>query len=264
MEKMIMILLSEDKIRELVYKDKTKSYTYGLCRNDGTLYYVGVGIRNRVLRHVKEHELKQGSNRLKNNITMKEQSIGSVKFVLFLLHSDRNQCLKLERQIIEKFGRIIGNTGSLSNLTNGGEIAPTGIVLTDITRQRISAARLRDKENLSLKNKLWWQNLPEEEKNQKITKLVSNANNEKAREKIGKATKLRWSDPEYKRRLSEIQKESQKLNSEMMSSIIKNKWADPEFREKMLKARKEARERKLAALASSAERQTFANVDNLN
>jgi hypothetical protein len=257
MEK-VMRILTQSEIKSLIYKDKTKSYTYGLCRDDGTLYYVGVGIRSRALVHVSQHELLNGTNKLKTSITKKEIKNNSPKFVLFVIHKSREFCLDLEKKLISNFKRI-AEGGILSNLTDGGEIGPTGVIVSDETKKKLSSIRTSMRDIHSEKNKLWWNSLSDEEKQLKINKMRSGTNNDSARTKISKATSERWADPAYKKRLSQIQKESQKKNADVTRENMKLKWADPKYRAKMLEARKIAREKKLAEKAIQAERQSFAN-----
>lgn len=253
-----MRILTKSEVKSLIYKDKTKSYTYGLCRNDGTLYYIGVGIRSRILAHVSEYELLNGTNKLKTSITKKEIKNGSPKFVIFVIHKSRRFCLDLEKNLIAHFKRI-SEGGILSNLTDGGEIGPTGIVVSENTKKKLSAIRISMRDIHSEKNKAWWDSLSDEEKKIRIDRMRSGTNNESARNKISQASLERWSDPDYKNRLSEIQKQSQKKNAHITSESMKLKWADSDYRARMLEARKIAREKKLALKAIQAERQSFAN-----
>jgi hypothetical protein len=63
-----MLLLTKDKLNQILKQNRGKSYTYGLCRGSGDLFYVGVGIRQRVLNHTYEHELNRGGNKHKISI----------------------------------------------------------------------------------------------------------------------------------------------------------------------------------------------------
>jgi len=240
-----MLILNKEQLKRIIYKNKSKSYTYVLLRNDNTPYYVGVGIRNRVLQHESNNEIKTCKNRLKVNITQKEiKQFGHIRYAILLVHKDRNECLKVEENCISYFGRISNKTGILSNLTSGGEIGPTGMIVSEITRNKHKQNVLNNRELLSLKSKTWWDNLSVEEKTIRLNALQSNINI------AGRLTSERmlemWSDSDFKQSQIEKLRLAQQLRKEENSSIMKKKWADPVYREMMLGKRKEARAKKLA------------------
>lgn len=133
-----MLLLTKTKLNKILNKDVSKSYTYGLCRGSGELFYIGVGIRRRVFAHTYTSELTKSGNRLKTNITKKELEAGGLRYVLFCVNKDREVCLSLEKELIQHFGRLDLGTGSLANLTAGGEIGVTGVVVSQETREKLS------------------------------------------------------------------------------------------------------------------------------
>lgn len=206
-----MIQLVPAQVKRIIYKDKSKSYTYGLLRDDGTLFYVGVGIRNRVLQHTMPSNLVSDPNRLKVN-TIKQQT--KIKFVIFGVHADRSVCLTLEKKLIDKYGRIDTGTGILCNLTDGGEIGPTGVKVTEQTRGKLRAARALSQEHLSLKSREWWDGKTADEQQEQIARMRSKTQTPEAKKKRA---------DEHKR-----------------------KWADPVFREKMLESQRKARQNKLS------------------
>lgn len=236
-----MILLQNEQVKKIIYRDRRKYYTYGLCRQDGSIYYVGVGIRNRVFQHLMDYELEKSANRLKVNITNKAIENGGVYFVIFMVHRDREVCLGYEKRLVSYFGRIDKGTGCLANMTDGGENWPNGRVLSEENRRKLSERSRRLAGHLSVKTKQYWESLSEEEKNERLLRLRSSkADSDLLSLKLVE----RWSDPEYKTRLSEKQKVSQSLVAETHSANMREKWADPEFREYMLLRRKIAREKK--------------------
>lgn len=257
-----MLLLNKEQIRKIIYSDKTKSYTYGLCRNNGEIFYVGVGIRNRVLTHLGSHELSNCTNKLKVNTT-KKAMVDGIKFVVFIIHKDRQVCLDVEKKIIAHYRRI-SDGGTLTNLSEGGEVGPTGVVISQETRDKLRQRGLENKDILSQKNKDWWANLPDEDKAHKVERMLSNANNENARSLISASTKARWEDPEYKEKLKKKYAEFQSSpeQRERNSQRMKDKWKNPEYRAAMSEKSKKAWEKRLADKADSVERQSFAN-DNL-
>lgn len=243
-----MIFITEAKVKSIIYSDKTKSYTYGLVRDDNSLFYVGVGIKNRVLQHKMSFELKN-NNRLKSN-TIKKQN--NLRYVIFIVHKDRSVCLQLEKSLIEKFGRKDNNTGILCNLTDGGEIGPTGMKISDETRIKLKKLRQESAQHLSIKNKEYWDTLSDEEKVDKV-KTMRNGITKNTHLKIGVKSKERWENEDYKNRLSLKQKESQSKVADVHSSNMKLKWKDPVFREQMLLARKLAKGKRIVSKQDTTE-----------
>lgn len=243
-----MILLSKESIKRIIKINKGKSYTYGLCRNSGELFYVGVGKLNRVFKHELEQRNNSKSNLHKLNIIAKESQL---KYVLFLVSSNREDCLKMEAAIISKFGRIDIDTGTLTNLTDGGEAGPNGHKYSEerlekqIERIHGYADRIAD----TLKKR--YESLSKEEQQEICNRLDGHRNNEKALAKLSVKSRERWADPEYRRKLSEKLREVNLRNSEVHSKNMKAMWADPEYREKMLEARRIAKEKRLVEKEST-------------
>jgi len=238
-----MLLLTKTKVKDILRQSKGKSYTYGLCDKDGTLFYVGVGIRNRVLTHSYKSTLKRDGNKLKTNTILKLN--GEIFYVIFLVHTTREPCLCLESKLILKFGRRDNSTGCLTNLTDGGEIGPTGYKLGEEARQRLSVMRKDNSSVYSESNKQHWLQLTTEEQQDKVSKMRSRSLDPDVVAKVASKTKERWADPEYKKRLSEKQKQSQKAGAEENRKRMKANWDNPEWKADMLKKRREARLRKL-------------------
>lgn len=251
-----MILLDKIKAKKILYRDKSKSYVYGICKENGDLFYVGVGIRDRVFKHSWEARQPDASNRLKVNIIKKEKIL---KYVIFLVSSNREDCLKMEYNLIKYFGRIDLGTGKLSNLTDGGEFGPSGLKFSEERLKKQTEIVRKNAQKVSMTLKDRYENLSEEEKSIICSRLDQNRNNKIACEKIAKATKLRWSDPDYKNRLSEKQKESQAKIADLHSKNMKSKWSDSVFREKMIEARRLAKEKRLADSLGTADNNVVNN-----
>jgi hypothetical protein len=239
-----MILLSKDQAKRIIQANKGKHYTYGLCRKDGKLFYVGVGQRGRLFRH--ETDTKRGYvyNKLKSGIINKEEYL---LYVLFIVSSDRDSCLKMEANVIRKFGRRDIGTGTLSNLTDGGDSGPNGCVYSEERLLKHTLLMRENADKIANTLKARYDSLSKEEQKEISSRLDGHRNNEKALKKIGEKSKERWSDPEYRKRLSDIQKESQSMIAEKHRVRMKQLWADPEYRQKMEAARAKARQKKLAA-----------------
>lgn len=240
-----MLILDYEQVRSIIYNNKNKFYTYVLIRNDNTPFYIGVGIRNRVLRHVSNYELINSSNLHKNNLIKKElENFGKIKYAIVRVSSCRSVCLNTEKDLIKKLGKSsLG--GSLVNLTDGGEIGPNGTIISEETRLKHKLRVQRNRDILSDKSKQWWKNLSEEEKNHRVARMRCKSKDLNVLDKISKSSKDRWNDPEYRKRLSAKQKESQLKISRIHSDTMKAKWNDPEFRAMMLEKRRLARLQKL-------------------
>lgn len=239
-----MILLSKDSVKNIIKNNKGKHYTYGLCKANGELFYVGIGKLRRIFAH--ESDVKRGYvyNKLKARIINKEEHL---LYVIFLISNNRDSCLKMEAAAIKKFGRRDIGTGVLSNLTDGGEAGPNGCVyseerrLKQIDTLKISAPKIAN----TLKER--YISLSVEEQKEIYSRLDGHRNNEKARKKIGENSKERWADPEYKKRLSERQKIAQSKIADAHRARMRALWNDPEYRNKMIEVRKLSRQKKLAA-----------------
>jgi hypothetical protein len=85
--------------------NKSIYYVYQYNREDGTPYYIGKGKGNRVYSKQKNINLPTDPSRIviiKDNLTEQES-------------------LRLETELIKKYGRKDNNTGVLRNRTDGGE-----------------------------------------------------------------------------------------------------------------------------------------------
>jgi hypothetical protein len=243
-----MIIISKEQVKTLIRNSNSKYYSYVLIRNDGEPYYVGVGKGTRVFNHTRRCELEGGSNRLKNNVTLKElKNFGSINYAILGVNGSRKYCLDLEVKFILKYGLKVDGSGTLTNLTKGGE-GCRGYIQSEKTKSlKSKLGLLRADEFRSYANKQW-QSYDEEQYKIRRAHFMSVRLNEVARSKIAIKSKEMWSDPEYKKRLSEKQRVSQLLIRDEKVLMMKEKWSDPEFREMMLLARKIAREKKLANL----------------
>ena len=206
------------------------------------MFYIGVGIRRRVFAHTYTSELTKSGNRLKTNITKKELEAGGLRYVLFCVNKDREVCLSLEKELIQHFGRLDLGTGSLANLTAGGEIGVTGVVVSQETREKLSKIRQSCRDRTSEQGKEYWQNLTEEAKAERVKTMHSVR---PSQEKLSEVRLKMWANPVYKQRLKDIAKRVQATRAEETSKLMKEKWKDPVFREFMLEKRRLARVKKL-------------------
>ena len=235
-------LHTKEEMREVLLQIKGKYYTYGLHKPDGTTFYIGIGKQNRALKHSSKCMLKYEKNLHKLHIIQKYKNI---LYSLFLVTDVRKECELFEKSLITYFGRCDKNLGNLSNLTDGGEGVSGYIQSNETKAKRVLSGELV-KDQMIQAVKEYWINIPQDEKDFRVSRMRSKANDPEVLAKIGAKTKERWADPEYKKRLAEIQKNSQDLVREIHSKNMKEKWSDPSFRESMLQKRKQARERKVA------------------
>jgi len=84
--------------------------------------YVGIGVDDRINVHFNLNREKYDSNKLKFN-TIKELINNNTPPIAIKLFQNinRNDAKKIEIDIIKKFGKLIDNSGFLTNITDGGD-----------------------------------------------------------------------------------------------------------------------------------------------
>jgi hypothetical protein len=116
-----------------------RSYVYLLFRLDGTPLYVGKGKGDRWLRHARRGG--RHPNLHLRRIILAAQAEGKELPVIKLRENLTDaQALEIERCFIAAIGRE-ANGGPLVNLTDGGEIGPTGYRYTPEQRESHGAKR---------------------------------------------------------------------------------------------------------------------------
>lgn len=234
-----MKVLSKDLVRKIILNNKLKSYTYVLLRKDGTPFYVGVGIRSRVLQHGCKYDIEKCTNRHKINVIKQELSLfGYFNYAIICINSDREVCLNAERTFISKFGRKDISTGVLTNLTDGGEQGPNGAINSLESKLRKSIIGTNDADNRSRVSKKWWVNLSPEEKDRRLSILINSNKTELTLEKLSEKSIESWKDPLVREKRLRRMAESRDTAASKNSDIMKQKWQDPEFREMMKNARR--------------------------
>lgn len=113
-----------------------------------------VGFTSRGIARLKEHYSESrrspnSGNMIKNDIIRSIWQNGSHPNVeIALVTTSETEALNKERELIQKYGRLDLETGSLSNKTSGGQGNP-GRVVSDVTRQILSNLR-KDKSYIDL------------------------------------------------------------------------------------------------------------------
>lgn len=99
-------------------------YVYMYMKPDGTPFYVGKGKEGRHLFHLQEakKDNPKDNNKLKINTIRKILKQGLEPEIRFIdTNLDEDTAFELEEFLISEIGRVDLGTGTLTNLTNGGE-----------------------------------------------------------------------------------------------------------------------------------------------
>ena len=169
-----------------------------------------------------------------------------------------------EMKLIEVYGRRDLGTGTLFNLTDGGE-GLAGVIRTDEWRKNISES-LRTPEQVSrnvIASRERWANQEYKEKTiAAIRKALQNPeviarresgkaafiHTEAFRQTMSEATSKLWQDPGYVQKVTEAQKEVQGTEEarSMKSEASKRTWADTAVRDKRTESIKRSRKTELS------------------
>ena len=209
---------------------------YELRRPNGEVFYVGKGNtkRGRLKDHLNEasrlNEGKPVQNKIKAGIIRKIQDAGEeVQYYVVFETQLESDAFVEETRLISKYGRIVDGTGSLANLTTGGEGA-CGWTPTEETRIRMSQASSGRKHSKETK--------------QRMSEIAKQRRHSPAtREKISRKSKGRKLSPDHIRKLVESRKVNSPETREKMSKAKlgkKRPYTSPEARANLSKAIKEA------------------------
>lgn len=168
---------------------------------------------------------------------------------------DENSAFSLERALIAKFGRRDRRSGTLANLTDGGD-GVSGLSTESLAKKRASHKAMWDdpayRECLIKHiNKRW----ADPEFKARMSGISSEwQNTERAKFERSEKSKKMWNDPDFRKAMSEKHKSrladeenrskfTEAFNTEeyrkRRSEIAKSLWADPVKRENMLKNRRQ-------------------------
>ena len=120
-----------------LYLDPRKpgNFNYGIYHFDYEPFYVGKGHNNRCLKHLKDSRKSYKVNKIKKILSESLEPI-IIKYQENLLEC---QALKLEIDLIKTIGRLDLKTGTLTNLTDGGQ-GTSGNIPTEETKYKNGSA----------------------------------------------------------------------------------------------------------------------------
>lgn len=136
-----MLLLEDRRFYVYVYLDPTKpgEYKYGEYEFDREPFYVGKGLKEQYLKHIKEANYNFiNGNQLKLNKIRKIIKIGKQPIIVKKFNNlNEYKAFHIEKDMILKIGRIDLRTGQLTNMTNGGD-GVSGYIQTEYDKKNQS------------------------------------------------------------------------------------------------------------------------------
>lgn len=213
-------------------------------------FYVGYGKNDRYISHIKEAKYTKTSNHKLNTIRkiLEENLVPTIVIVDDNL--DKSTACELETFLISEIGRRCNNTGTLTNITSGGDGGDTFSTNPnkDDIRNKIS-------EKSKLYNNIDERKVLQSEIAKRVNSNMSAESREQARiNMINTKNSIEWKEShkvteETKRKQSDVHKERYKDEKLRVKCSLnaKNIWKDPSIIEKMpakikvccLKCRKE-------------------------
>lgn len=148
-----------------IYKIKNENvyYVYGYYDEIGNPFYIGKGKNNRMFYHLYESQNKRKDKTVYNkHKTNKIKSIidkiGIDNFIennikIIINNLTETDALDKEKELILKYGKIIDNTGILTNITDGGDFNIGNHFKTKDHRDKISKTLQGHKRTEESKNK---------------------------------------------------------------------------------------------------------------
>lgn len=112
--------MTAEEILRLLEENKGKFYCYTLSKPDGTPFYVGAGRDKRIFAHEKQARGKTRSRKL-STIRKITTEGGSINYAIVGFYDNWSDAIEEEKSQIAKHGRKDLGTGTLTNLTEGGD-----------------------------------------------------------------------------------------------------------------------------------------------
>jgi len=218
-----------------IYLDPRKKGRYffktdlGKLKLDYEPIYVGKGTNDRWKFHLNSKKCQ--NFHLKGKINEIKRAGYKRPIIKLKRNLEEKKAYCLEKNLIEKIGRLCIGTGPLVNFAEGGLILSSEDLKNLWKDPKYRKKQLKNRSELRKKD---WEN-PEYKKQQSISRKKSWDNNPERKKILGKwASKTRkkdWKDPEIRRK-----------RSQGISKGKKEKMKDPEYRKEVLKNLKKARE----------------------
>jgi len=258
--------MTEKEAKVLLQQNIGRFYVYALCYPTGDPFYIGKGKSGGKPERLFQHEKQDKRNPLKLNVIKKIKRNGdNIGYKICNFFDEEEDAFTLEVGLIAKDGRRDNGTGTLTNMTAGGD-GSSGYVCTDEMRevQRKNGKKFFEghperRKHMSLKTKEWAKNNPVEDavRRQKAKESLStDANKEKVSvrmknwrksdpigvaksiEKLKKTT----GEEKYRKEASERGKLWRKNNPDGVlrnETRLREVMAKPETRQKMIDVHKD-------------------------
>ena len=102
--------------------NKPYKWVYNNITFDFEPIYIGIGVNERYKVHLTKKLKKNEKNFIKFNLIKKLINNGTPPISVKIFENiNRDEAKKIEIDLIKKFGKLINNTGILTNITNGGD-----------------------------------------------------------------------------------------------------------------------------------------------
>jgi hypothetical protein len=161
-------------IGSLSIERNNMAYVYRHIRLDTNQpFYIGIGSDSHFYRANAKANRTDFWKRIANKYGYKVEIVDS--------NIEWDDAVQLEMNLIKQYGRIELKTGTLVNMTDGGEYGTKGRVLTEDTKRKISEAQIGDK------NHRFGKKMSEEERLLMIKSVTGLKRTNETREKISKA-----------------------------------------------------------------------------
>lgn len=111
------MILNNKLVRHIIKQSKKKHYTYGLCYEDGTPFYIGKGQRDRIFHHeshARNHDRKPWNPHKIRVIRKMWKNKKQVMYKIYGFYNDTTPAENKEEELIESIG-----IDNLTNITSG-------------------------------------------------------------------------------------------------------------------------------------------------
>jgi hypothetical protein len=203
----------------IMLNDKKIYYVYSYSTPDGEIFYIGKGKGNRLYYHLyeaKKEKLKGGRRNYAKIKKIRDILANNQEPIIKKVSQNINEyeALNLEKQLIRKFGRFDIGTGTLLNMTDGGE-GISGNICSQERKLKISLANKGRKFNEETKQHF---RVPKSEQG-KINISLSKNKPVKQLNKQGELIKI-WPSAEIA--VNELQKLGYKVHQRNISACCRS------------------------------------------